>query len=84
MAKAKRGRMMYVPPVIIDEIDDIKREDGIQIGAEAQRKLVKYARVGREVNRLRRLDFSRKVHLPPVRNPRKRKGKDKDILGGLF
>jgi len=59
--------MMYVPPVVIDEIDDLRREDGdIIFGSEAFRKLVSYARVGREVNRLKRLDWSKYKPLPPI------------------
>ena len=57
---AKKGRMVYVPSIVIDEIEDIKQEEDIIIGSEAFRKLVKHARIGREVDRLRRLDFRKK------------------------
>lgn len=57
---AKKGRMRYVPPVVIDEIEDIKREDEIEKGSEAFHKMVKYARVGREVKRMATLDWRRK------------------------
>lgn len=56
----KRGKMRYVPPVVIDEVEDIKREEGIEVGSDAFRKLVKYAQVGREVKRIISLDFTRK------------------------
>ena len=44
-----KGRMIYVPPVIIDEVKDIQREDDIESRPEAFRNLVKYARIGREI-----------------------------------
>lgn len=44
--------MVYIPPVIIDELEDIRREDQIDSRVEAFRKLAKYSRVGREAKRL--------------------------------
>jgi len=61
-----RGKYIYVPPVVVDELEDIKREDGIFGRAEAFKKMTKYTRVGREVNRLRRLDFHKSVPRIPV------------------
>ena len=58
---AKRGRMKYVPAIFIDELEDLKQEQDIRSGSEACRKLAKYARVGREVERIKNLDFRRKV-----------------------
>ncbi len=43
---------MWIPAVVLDEISDIKQVDGISSHAEAMRKMVKYARVGREVNQM--------------------------------
>lgn len=57
---------MWLPPVIIDEINDIQREEELTVKTEAMRKLVKYARVGREVNRMRRLNWSKAVPRKPV------------------
>ncbi len=48
----KKGKMMYVPPVIIDEVYDLQREDRIPVRADAFKELVKYAQVGREAKRL--------------------------------
>jgi len=62
----KKGRMIYVPPVIIDEVADIQREDDIDSRPEAFRSLVKYARVGRETKRLIHLDFSKSEKRKPV------------------
>lgn len=53
-----KGRMIYVPPVIIDEVENIMQEEDLDTRPEAFRKLVKYARVGREAKRLSRFDFS--------------------------
>lgn len=55
----RRGKNQYVPFIVIDELADIKREDSLNANAEAYRKLVKYARVGREVKRIATLDFTR-------------------------
>lgn len=54
---AKRGGMVYIPTVIIDEIEDIRREDRIESKSEAFKLMTKYARVGREVNRLKKLNY---------------------------
>jgi hypothetical protein len=45
---AKKGRMTYVPKIVLEEIDTIKRNENIEIGSEAFRKLVGYARIGKE------------------------------------
>lgn len=58
--------MIWAPPVILDEIEDVKREDGIHGGSNAMKEIVKYARVGREVSRLVRLDFGRSKKQMPV------------------
>jgi hypothetical protein len=70
--KNKRGIYCYVPPIVLDELKDIRREDRLD-GAERARwrteaffRLVGYARQGREVQRLMRLDFSRSVPQPPL------------------
>lgn len=46
---------MWTPAVVLDEVSDIRQVDGIDSHAEAMRKMVKYARVGREVNQMARL-----------------------------
>lgn len=90
---------MWLPPVIIDEMDDIKREDDLIKNVEAFNKMVKYCRIGREMKRLNRFDFSRAVPRIPVENfnntlidiPKPPKGKKKykknhneSIFGGTF
>lgn len=57
---------MWLPPVIIDEMNDIKREDDLMKNVEAFNKMVKYCRIGREMKRLNRFDFSRSVSRIPV------------------
>lgn len=69
MAHNKKGRMVYVPAVVIDEIEDILRED--QINCKHKRvvgfyKLIDYARSGRELKRLRMLDFSKAMPRVPI------------------
>ena len=56
----KKGRNKYVPSVVIEELGDIRREDDLVGEAEAFKKMVKYSQVGREANRLMRLDWSKK------------------------
>lgn len=49
-----RGRMKYVPPVIIEELDAIKIDHDLNVEVEAFKKMVKYSRVGREVERIKK------------------------------
>ena len=55
----KKGRMIYLPPSILDEVEDIMREDKLKTRAEAFRMMYKYSRVGREAKRIYTLDWSR-------------------------
>lgn len=48
----KKGRMLYVPPVVIDEVGDLMMEHGIMRRVEGFEKLADYARLGRETERL--------------------------------
>ena len=51
--------MGWYPKLMLDELDDIMKEQRMPTKADAKREMVKYARVGREVDKLRRGDFSR-------------------------
>lgn len=66
MKPRRKGCKKYIPPVVLDEIDDIMREDRVYKRADAFKELAKYARVGREMNRIMKWDFRRKMTLPPV------------------
>jgi len=57
---ARRGNLNYVPRVVIDEYEDIMREKEIRKKHEGYRKMVEYCRVGREVERIVKLDWSKK------------------------
>lgn len=48
---AKKGRVKYVPPNILIEMESIKQEENIVSDAEAMRKLAGYSRAGREAKR---------------------------------
>jgi len=61
-----KGRIVYVPSILMLEVEDIKREENIRKRAHAMRKLVEHARIGREIDRLVRLDWTRKKTLPPL------------------
>lgn len=54
---AKKGRMIYVPPRVVDELEEIKQEDQLTKNAKAFDEMVKYSRVGREAKRLFTLRF---------------------------
>ena len=80
----KRGRVVYVPTVILDELKDIKREDMIPKckvdNSIAFRKMAEYTRVGREAKRVINLDFGGyrkpqpiKEYYPNEKNKTKRK-----------
>ena len=56
------GNRKYVPKIVIEEIDDIKRSERINKDCVAFRKMVEHSRIGREVERIMRLDFSQ----PPL------------------
>jgi len=56
----KRAKMAYVPPIIIEELQDIMEEENILIKADGYRELAKYSKVGREMKRIMNLDFRRK------------------------
>jgi hypothetical protein len=46
----KRGGQLYVPPIIIEEMEVIMREENLTVKAEALRKVGRYAKIGRKVN----------------------------------
>ncbi len=66
---------MYVPPVVIIEMEDIKREDKLPNNADSFKEMTKYARVGREAKRLMTLDFTKAKRLPSISSFYKKKGK---------
>ena len=65
---SERGRIKYLPKIVITEMEDIKREDELSMDCEAFRKMVQYARVGREARRLTTFGYNwkKKAALPPV------------------
>ncbi len=62
----RKGRVLYVPPVVLTELDDIIREDRLPSKADAFKEMTRYTRVGREVKRMAALDFSKSVKLPNI------------------
>ena len=44
----KKGRMIYVPPSLLDLIDEVKLDEEVFKSSEAIRKIVNNARIGRE------------------------------------
>ena len=85
MGNNKKGRMKYVPAIVIDEVEDIQREDKIGEDAQAFRELVGYARVGREMKRIMKLDWRSAKRLPPINAyPTKKKVKKRDEFDDMF
>ena len=48
----KKGRMMYVPRLVIEEVDDLQAEHHTEKRVDAFEKMADYARVGRELERV--------------------------------
>ena len=69
---AQKGRMKYVPAVIITEIDDLKFEHNIKTDSVAMHKMAEYTRVGREIERIMKMDFR---HRPTKNNKGRRSSK---------
>ena len=49
----KKGKIVYVPRIVVEELDNIKREENLFGTSEAFRKMVGYAKVGKEVKTIR-------------------------------
>lgn len=64
----QKGKLLYVPSGILEEISDIKREDKLTSNADAFREMVKYTRVARELKRMMNLDWRKKARRTPVDN----------------
>lgn len=52
-----KGKNKYLPSIVINELDDIKLEHNIKADSIAMGKMVKYTRVGRELERIKNLNF---------------------------
>lgn len=55
---SRKGRMIYCPPSVIDEAEKIKEKKGYNKRSRAFDDLAQYAKVGREAERIYKLDFS--------------------------
>jgi hypothetical protein len=65
---SKRGRHAWLPSVVVGEIEDLQKDEGIPVFAEACQEFAKYARIGREVDRMMKFNFKDML-------PFKKKGK---------
>lgn len=68
-----RGRVRYVPPEVVNEIEDIKCEDKCNKDVRAFVKMVEYCRVGREVDRIAKFNFTHKPTSLKEVAPKKRR-----------
>jgi len=82
--KRKAGNTIYVPPIVKLEVEDIMREDRIPTRADAFKKMVDYTRAGRELKRIRMLDFSRSGKLPPIYSDKEMNKINKMRKRGMF
>jgi len=73
----KKGTMRWVPSIVIEELEVIKREDGIESTADAMKKMVDDARKGRSL--------SQEISIINTKLPSiLRIGEKKKRRGGLF
>ena len=49
-----------------DEVEDIKREENLVFNSEALRSMVKHARIGREMERIAKFDWSKSQFRLPI------------------
>lgn len=70
MAK-KRGRHAWLPSIVVDEIEEVGRDKEIKEFSRACKETVKYAKIGREVERLMKFDFR---NTSPFKKIRKKGG----------
>lgn len=54
----RKGRMIYVPPTVLDEAELIMQTKQIPDRSDALREMVKYSQVGREAEQIMKLDFN--------------------------
>ena len=54
----RKGRMIYVPPSVLDEADNIMSIKGYTKRSKALKDLTQYARVGMEAEKILKLDFN--------------------------
>jgi hypothetical protein len=47
-----KGRIIYVPPSVIEELDCIQRRKKLKRKADALKEMVKYSKAGREIERV--------------------------------
>lgn len=62
----RKGKITYVPPIVMIEIGDIMREDELQSQADGFKEMTRYARLGRDMHRAMKLDFTKKKKLPRI------------------
>jgi len=72
-----RARVMWMPKIVIEELEDLKKEEQVARNQDAFRLMVKYTRVGREFNRIKHLNFKWK---PTKAEPKR----VKNLLRGVF
>ena len=74
----KRGKVGWIPAIVLEEVENIKMSDGISYDADALKRMVDNARKGRVIG-LEIAEINRKLP-EPLRIGRKKKGR----IGSLF
>ena len=70
----ERGKMIYVPRIVIEEVESIQLENDISSRSSAFEKMVKHSRVGRASKSVDALDI--------FRGPKKKK--QRSMFDGLI
>ena len=53
----RKGDNIYVPVIVIEEIEDIMKQEDITVKSVAAKKMADYSRMGREIDRMMKFDF---------------------------
>jgi hypothetical protein len=54
-----KGKILYVPPSLVSEMESIKIDLGLDKNVEALHKMTKYSQIGREAEYIHDLKFLR-------------------------
>jgi hypothetical protein len=53
----KNGRSVWIPSIVFEEVHDLMEEKKVDKRAEGFRQMAEYSKIGREMERIMRLDF---------------------------
>ena len=53
----RKGKVKYVPPNVLQELENVKAERNFDSDADAFKDMVRYCEIGRELEKMRRSMF---------------------------